>query len=166
MVQPTGVPGQDEDMVPTHGIRAISLCGVTLELSKSTESPLPYLRKALPVYTSRDLNAAAAVKSTFDDICRDVPLSDGEIQEGWTALCVFEQQGASFRPTANILLELWAAISTAATADDINLTAAFLVEDLWISIRDQDFPRGLFNSILKRVEDRDTMDPDADTKCT
>jgi hypothetical protein len=169
VVQPASSQCGDEDAVPPLGIKVISTCGATLELSKSKESALPYLRKGLPVYTSRDLNAAAAVKQTFDDVCRNVPMSDGEVQIGWTALCAFEEQGASFRPSAAILLELWTAIKTAAIADDINITSAFLIEDLWITIRDEDFPRGLFDAFLRRIGEEDMMDgldADAGSRCT
>ena len=139
--------------------------GVTLELSKSTECAAPYLRKALPVYTSRDLIASAAMKATWSSILSSVPLSDGETEDAWVDLCAFEEQGASYRPSAHVLLEIWTAISRASTADGISLASAFIVEDLWISIRDEEFPRSLFDAVLRRVEDRDSMDVDTGTKC-
>jgi hypothetical protein len=111
------------------------------------------------------LNAAEAVKSSFETVCRDIPLSNGEVQDAWSMLCAFEEQGASYRPTANILLQLWKAITTAAFADNIDLSKAFLVEDLWTSIKDEEFPRGMFDVFLHRVEDRNSMDVDADSKC-
>jgi sister chromatid cohesion protein DCC1 len=148
-----------------YGIQAISSTGVTLELSQSTESALPYLRKALLIYSSRDLNAAAAVKSSFETVCRDIPLSNGEVQDAWSMLCAFEEQGASYRPTANILLQLWKAITTTAFAEDLDLSKAFLVEDLWTAIKDEEYPRGMFDVFLYRVEDRNSMDVDANSKC-
>lgn len=165
MVQPIEAVGYDEDTIPSAGLQAISRSGMTLELSRSSESALPYLKKILPVYTERELTAAAAVKGTFDEICKDVPLSDGEVQAGWTELCAFEEQGASFRPSVNILHKLWASMSTAATADSLDLSAAFLVEDLWIQIRDEDYPRGLYDALLRRVEDGDVMEVDSNLNC-
>jgi hypothetical protein len=111
------------------------------------------------------LNAAAAAKSSFDTICADIPLSNGELQDAWSAICAFEEQGASYRPTADILLQLWKAITVAAVAENMDLTGAFLVEDLWTTVKDEDFPRGLFDAFLQRVEDRNSMDVDAESKC-
>ena len=165
IVRPATGANAADDVMPSQGIRAIASCGVTLEVSKSKESAFPYLRNALPLYMSRDLNTAAAAKASFDAICSNIPLSDGEVQAAWVDMCAFEEQGSSFRPSANILLELWTAILTAATADKINLTSVFVAEDLWISIRDEDYPRGLFDAIMQRIEDPEFMDVDAGPKC-
>jgi sister chromatid cohesion protein DCC1 len=164
-VQPAVAHDHDQDTIPSYGIQAISSCGATLELLKASESALPYLRKVLPIYSSRELNAAAAAKSSFGSISADIPLSDGEILTAWSVICAFEEQGASYRPTADILLQLWKAVTTAAVAETIDLSTAFLTEDLWSTVKDDEFPRGLFDTLLQRVEDRNSMDVDAGSRC-
>jgi len=165
VVQPVPETIRQDDLIPNLAIQAIATCSVTLELSKSTESAAPYLRKALPSYDSRDLNATKAVKTSFKEICGNVPLSNDEVLNAWVDLCAFEEQGASFRPSAGLLLELWKAIMTAATADTIDLTSAFLTEDLWIAVREEEYPRGLYDALLRRVEDGESMDVDTDAAC-
>ncbi|KIW01874.1 hypothetical protein, variant [Verruconis gallopava] len=157
VVRPAVTRGHDPDAVPSHGIRAISSCGITLELSQSTESALPYLRKRLPEYSSRNSDVAAAAKASYEDVCSDIPLSSGEIHDAWLSICAFEEQGAIFRPTADVLLQLWRSIVTAAVAASIDMGSAFPTEDLWRSVEDEDFPRGMFDALLRRMEDPSVM---------
>ena len=151
VVQPAVGHNGEEDAISSSGIKAIASCSVTLELSKSAESALPYLRNLLPVYSSRDLDASAAVKGTFINVCSNVPLSGGEVKEAWTALCAFEEQDAAFRPSASVLLELWKAIVVATVAEDFELASSFLIEDLWISMREEEYPRGMLDAVFRRI---------------
>lgn len=157
----------DEDALPASELRAVASCSATMELLTTSESALLYLRKALPIYSTREVNTSAAVQSSFRSIANDVPLSTQEIQDSWSELCAFEDGGASFRPIAGILLELWKAIYTGALLENIDLGSAFLHDDLWVAVADEDFPRGLFDAALRRIEDRNAMEVEAEegAKC-
>jgi sister chromatid cohesion protein DCC1 len=155
------------DSIPQDGYCAIASCGATLEASSSNESAIPYLQTLLPEYSSREISAEA-VNSTYTlrNIGNDIPLSDGEIHQAWSQLCAFEEGGKVFRPTAAVLLSLWKAIITASTAENVNIGSAFLVDDLWSIIVDEEYPRGMFNAIMHRLAEPESMDVDSGSKCT
>jgi sister chromatid cohesion protein DCC1 len=139
-----------------------------LEVSSSTDSALPYLQKLLPSYSSREL-LAEAVSSTYTlaNINADIPLSDGEIHDAWTQLCAFEEGGKAFRPTAAVLLSLWKAIVAGSTAENIDMGSAFLENDLWAVVADEDYPRSMFHAMMNRIadSDADNMEVDSPSKC-
>jgi sister chromatid cohesion protein DCC1 len=103
---------------------------------------------------------------TMSDIAKDVPFSDGEIQQAWTQICAFQDGRKSFRPTAAVLLSLWKAIVAASVAENFDLGSSFLADDLWALVKDEEYPRGMFNAIMHRVAERDTMEIDSGSKCT
>jgi hypothetical protein len=104
--------------------------------------------------------------STLSSLSDDIPLSDGEILQAWAQLCAFEMGGKAFRPTAGILLSLWKAMVAAAVAENIDLGSAFLADDLWALIREEGYPRGMFNVLLQRIAEQETMEVDSSSKCT
>jgi sister chromatid cohesion protein DCC1 len=155
------------EKIPQDGYCAIASCGATLEASSSTDSALPYLQKLLPEYSTREITAEAVSSThTLANIGADIPLSDGEIHQAWDQLCVFEEEGKLFRPTAAVLLSLWKAIVTASTAENIDLGSASLVDDLWTLVAEEEYPRGMFYAILHHVAEPESMEVDSGSKCT
>ncbi|KAF2423633.1 hypothetical protein EJ08DRAFT_701002 [Tothia fuscella] len=163
IIEPRSQSSADPEGIPQDGFCAIASCGATLGTSTSAESAIPHIQKLLPLYSSREIQAEAAssVHTTLSSINSDIPLSDGEILEAGTQLCTFEAGGTAFRPTAGILLSLWKAILAASTVENINLGSNFLVEDLWALVKDEDYPRSLFNALLRRIADQGSMQVDS-----
>ncbi|QDS73139.1 hypothetical protein FKW77_001700 [Venturia effusa] len=156
-----------EDDIPKDGIRAIASCPSTLELYTAKDSAIPYLRKLLPVYSSPEsltgIFTGPAYRS-LSAVSNDVPLSYLEIEQGWMHICAFAKDGNCFRPTAASLLEVWKAMVSASVAEDVPLNKTFLVDDLWKATKDSDFPRALFDAILARIADNDTMEDGGNSK--
>lgn len=172
IIQPHQAASADADSPPQDGFCAIASCGATIEISSSTDSALPFLQKLLPSYSNRDIpaNGSSTHTSTLATIGADIPLSDGEIQRAWTQLCAFEAGNQAYRPTAAVLLALWKAILSASVAEGMNIGSPFLAEDLWNIVKDEEYPRGMFDAIMNRIvadDDADQMEVDSDTsKCT
>ncbi|TLD37907.1 ATP-dependent RNA helicase [Venturia nashicola] len=157
-----------EDDIPTDGVRAIASCAATLELYTFNDSAIPYLRKLLPVYSSLESLAAIFTGPAYPSlsaVSNEVPLSHGEIAQGWIQICAFAKDGNCFRPTAASLLQVWKAMVSASVAEDIPLNSTFLVDDLWKATKDSEFPRALLDAILARIADNDTMEDGDNSKC-
>ncbi|TID25794.1 ATP-dependent RNA helicase [Venturia nashicola] len=156
-----------EDDIPTDGVRAIASCAATLELYTFNDSAIPYLRKLLPVYSSLESLAAIFTGPAYPSlsaVSNEVPLSHGEIAQGWIQICAFAKDGNCFRPTAASLLQVWKAMVSASVAEDIPLNSTFLVDDLWKATKDSEFPRALLDAILARIADNDTMEDGDNSK--
>lgn len=139
-----------------------------MELYTLKESAIPYLRKLLPVYSSPESLAAIFTGPAYRSlsaVSNDVPLSYLEMEQAWTQICAFAKDGNCFRPTATCLLEVWKAMVSASVAEDIPLNSTFLVDDLWKATKDSEFPRALFDAILARIADKDTMEDGDNSKC-
>lgn len=104
--------------------------------------------------------------STLSSLSSDIPLSDGEISDACVQLCAFETAGKAFRPTAGILLSLWKAVLAASVAENIDIGSAFLVDDLWALIQEEEYPRGMFDVLLQRIAEQGTMEVDSTSDCT
>lgn len=157
-----------EDHVPKDGVRAIASCAATLELYTLKESAIPYLWKLLPLYSSPESFAAVFTGPAYRSlhaVGNDIPLSYQEIEQGWIQICAFAKDGKCFRPTAASLLDVWKAMVSASLAEDIPLNSTFLVDDLWKATKDSEFPRALFDAILARIADDDTMEDGDNSKC-
>jgi hypothetical protein len=98
-------------------------------------------------------------------VCNGLPSSHYEISQAWERICAFEDSRKCFRPTATILLAVWKAILAASTAEKIDLGSAFLVGDLWKAVKDEDYPRGLFDAVMQRITEKDIMEVDSNLKC-
>ncbi|KAJ9669614.1 hypothetical protein H2201_000481 [Coniosporium apollinis] len=145
--------GKEELRVP--GISAIAACTATLELHLTTDSAVPYLKQALPIWhpTEAEVITPPSSQTTRSKhaIFDDIPLSPGECDAAWTHLCAFSHNGASFRPSARVRLQLWQALVSAAHAESIDLGSQFLMADLWKAIADKGYPQGLVEAVLRRL---------------
>jgi hypothetical protein len=103
---------------------------------------------------------------TLSSIGTDIPLSDGEIHQAWSQLCAFEEGGKAFRPIAAVLLTLWKSVVTASIAENIDIESAFLLDDLWAVVAEEEYPRGMFNAVMHHVAATDAMEVDSGSKCT
>lgn len=144
-----------EEELPVPGISAVAACTATLELHHTTDSALPYLKQALPIWHGAEGEvttppSSQAARSKYA-IFADVPLSSGECDAAWMQLCAFSHNGASFRPSARVRLRLWQALVSAAYSESIDLGSQFLTSDLWKAISDEGYPQGLVEAVLRRL---------------
>ncbi|KAI9774282.1 MAG: hypothetical protein M1840_004176 [Geoglossum simile] len=143
------------------GLCAIASPKVTLELHHVASSPLPHLRKSIPIFhgpESRDgdLEMMASSPVNFekrgkDDIFANTPACEEECERGWTEIAAFELYGGCVRPSIWALLSAYKAIFSAATSQGIELESRFLIEDLWQAMEDDDYPRAFVEAVLARL---------------
>ncbi|KXT00490.1 hypothetical protein AC578_4062 [Pseudocercospora eumusae] len=138
---------------PKIGVDAVAKCDTTIELLSTTkQSAVPFIKPALPVYSSNG-NYASAVPVTKTELFSHIPLSQAECEESWSELACFESQHppGCYVPSAKVKAEIWQRAVTAATADGINLTDPFPADDLPAFAMDicQDWPAELVSSVLK-----------------
>ncbi|EME78384.1 uncharacterized protein MYCFIDRAFT_205014 [Pseudocercospora fijiensis CIRAD86] len=138
---------------PTIGVEAVAKCDTTIELLSTTkQSAVPFIKTALPVFSSNG-NYASAVPVTKAELFAHIPLSQAECEEGWSELACFESPHprGCYVPSAKVKSEIWQLALTAATADGISLTDPFPDDDIPAFAMDicQDWPSELVSSVLK-----------------
>lgn len=172
----------------TEGVTAIAMCKSTLEAQKfvdGTSGALAFLQKTLQVYDTYDLeddameiektsNAASNdltnvtnINAVLSRLFDDVPFSAAECHQAWVDLCGFVHEDrsvgklATWRPSAEVRLDVWKKIMEGSVLQGIDVEQQFLIGDLWASTVDDTaelFPRGLFDAIIRHLMD------DSDTK--
>ncbi|KAF2083929.1 hypothetical protein K490DRAFT_50404 [Saccharata proteae CBS 121410] len=130
LAEPTEIQ-ENPDAIPVTAISAIASCGHMLELHPVSDSPLPLLRNAVPLFES----PAQARVETWPrrgaaEVFADIPFSDEECQRACVELAAFELEGAMVRPSDEALLANWRGLISAATAEGINLASQFQMQDL------------------------------------
>ena len=157
VVAPSTTAVNDSNDQPGSGVTTFAQCNWTLEVSKApSQSALPYLRQALPLYTGlddSDLLETIEAK-TKAAIFSDIPLSDGECEQAWTKLIAFEirERKSAYRPTAKILTKTWSSVSLSAIGKSIDLSTGLKVtelEDLVDSL--DEIPSELAVAMIKRL---------------
>ncbi|KAF7186477.1 hypothetical protein HII31_12179 [Pseudocercospora fuligena] len=139
---------------PKIGVEAVAKCDTTIELltTPTTQAAEPYIKAALPVYSSNG-NYGSAVPVTKAELFSHIPLSQAQCQIGWLNLACFESQDPQgcYVPSAKVKNEIWQLAVTAATADGISLTDPYPTDDLPAFAMDicQDWPTELVSSVLK-----------------
>lgn len=135
--------------IPAPATCAIAACTATLELHPADTSAVPYLDDALPVYdmVSGEVDTTHNGKSKAA-VFADIPLSNGQCEQGWTDVVAFELSGSSYRPSANTLRQVWSAINAAALAEGMKLDSQFLGYDLAELVREEGFPASLAQAIF------------------
>jgi sister chromatid cohesion protein DCC1 len=137
----------DHDASESIGVTSIAVCGASLELSSSTDSPAPYLGAFLLPYdeNSADMELDSRSKK---QIYSNIPLSRAEIDREWGARLAFEHSGICYIPTSAYLLKAWKLILEAAVAESINLSDYSQADLLWKAVSDQGLPLELFLIIM------------------
>ncbi|CAG8010440.1 unnamed protein product [Penicillium olsonii] len=161
--------------LPNEAVTAIAKCSSTLELHVPPGgfSATPFLEKSLRLYDRRDEDGdvpmdepssgplgAKEMREVREQICRDIPVSTAQCDQGWMELCAFVDGGdevSGWRPSARARLHVWKRLSEGAVLQGIDLEKQFLVGDLWKSVLDDDdeqeapFPRALLQAIVRRI---------------
>ncbi|KAJ5900811.1 uncharacterized protein N7473_004881 [Penicillium subrubescens] len=164
--------------LPDEAVTAIAKCGSTLELHVSPGgfSAVPFLEKSLGLYEKRtgdddgDISmdetangsgslSPVETRKLRDRVFADIPVSSAQCEAGWTGICAFvdEKQGACWRPSARMRLNVWKRLMQGAILQGIDLEKQFLVWDLWKSVLDDDddseppFPRALLEAVARRL---------------
>jgi len=114
------------------------------------EDPTPSLKQILRLYDESG-STDSFPKRSKADILGDIPFSDAQLERAWTSLIAFEDNGMCARPTTGAALKLWKSVSAAATAEGINLTAQFYVDDLWKVTGEEEAPKPLLEALIKRL---------------
>lgn len=134
-------------------ITAISTCDAVLELVPINEDATLYLRDLLTIYDGPVWieHTDSGRPRTKRNIIADIPLSDVECQNAWTALNAFELGENCYLPSSRVLLQLWHSLLSTATAEEIDLTKEFHAEDLWTHVDHELYPRPLLAGLLDRI---------------
>ncbi|OAG08537.1 uncharacterized protein CC84DRAFT_1215025 [Paraphaeosphaeria sporulosa] len=138
--------------IPVPTTCAVAACTATLELHPADASAVAYLEDALPVYdivggevdTTHNGKSKAAVFS-------DMPLSNGQCEQGWSEVVAFELSGSSYRPSVNTLRQVWSSINAAALAEGMKLDSQFLGSDLAELVREEGYPASLAQAIFAHL---------------
>ncbi|KAF2451334.1 hypothetical protein P171DRAFT_492622 [Karstenula rhodostoma CBS 690.94] len=135
--------------VPTPTTCAIAACTATLELHPVDASAVASLEDALPLYDiiSGEVDATHNGKSKAA-VFADIPLSNGQCEQGWTEIVAFETSGSSYRPSVNTLRQVWSSINAAALAEGMKLDSQFLGYDLAELVREEGYPASLAQAVF------------------
>lgn len=145
------------------GLSAIATCPTTLELHPVSETAVPLLKDALPVYDMADIMVDAVGNGRSKvSVFSDVPMSDAQCEWAWCEVTAFEFAGSSFRPSAATVIKLWQSINLAALAEGIDLRKQFLTDDLLGFIDDEGYPVDLVHALFSRLKAEDDK---GDTTC-
>ncbi|KAI9794408.1 MAG: hypothetical protein M1816_005478 [Peltula sp. TS41687] len=134
----------------------------TLELHPASTSVISYLERVLAKYygpqdASEGFEPMDVSSDTFSRkqtkrrVFDDVPASEHECQQAWTALCVFEREGVAYRPAASALIGVWKVMHTTAAAEGIDLSGRFDLVILWERMEDDGYPKALVEAVLARL---------------
>ncbi|KAK0253288.1 hypothetical protein LTR91_009730 [Friedmanniomyces endolithicus] len=162
--QPTSHNDDDDDENPQPGLQAIAQSSWTLELS-STASPsaVPYLKAALPTYSSTGTYQSNELRASKQQIFDDTPLSQAECEAAWKDLACFEVESdpkGCFLPTASAKVQVWRAILESATAAGVDFGGNQLSlkqVEMVIDRSDEDWPDELGRAMLASVCDHEGM---------
>ncbi|KAL9607741.1 MAG: hypothetical protein Q9167_007371 [Letrouitia subvulpina] len=149
--------GQDTELdnasSTTGKVTAISRCGSTLELIPISSSPKTVLLQSLPLFSDAgNLSAVDSETSKRKEvILNDTPLSSCEFEKSWIELCAFELGGCSWRPSAALLLQIWASLMSAVTLKGLNLEQEFPLSALAPVVEEDGHPLEVLEALLARV---------------
>lgn len=149
----------DDSSTPDANIVAIAQCVSTLELVPPSITSLAALRQTLPIYNLADHenhNGLAAHSNETEKFGRhkafqNTPTSQREFDDAWLEVCAFELDRQAWIPSADSLKGIWASITNAAAAKDIDLTKRFRAIDLADIVEEDGFPNALFKAVIRRV---------------
>ncbi|CAG7957245.1 unnamed protein product [Penicillium salamii] len=160
--------------LPNEAVTTIAKCSSTLELHVPAGgfSAIPFLEKSLRLYDRHDDGdihmdesgplGAKEMREVREQMCRDIPVSTAQCEQGWVDLCAFVDGGeevAGWRPSARARLHVWKCLVEGAVLQGIDLEKQLLVGDLWKSVFDDEqdapFPRALLDAVVRRICVRD-----------
>ena len=131
-------------------LAAIAQCGGLLELIPHTADVLHYLRKAIPVYNDLEDSSSPTDGTSVSSVQLDAPFSEEELLQGFTELCVFEEKGKCWIPSAKALRDTWSAFFNLATATGINISKEFDVGGVRRTVAEEGARHSIFDSIMLR----------------
>ncbi|MCJ1476768.1 hypothetical protein MMC13_005437 [Lambiella insularis] len=145
----------------TSGVTAIGQCKALLELVPMPTAPTPFLRDAIPMYSSSQSFAATphivGKSKSKHELLADSPFSTGEFEMAWTDLCAFEIESQAWWPSAVLLHNIWTSFVTFATAEGIDLTSSFEYTGILSMIKEDGNPKLIYDALFKRLNP-DKMD--------
>jgi sister chromatid cohesion protein DCC1 len=135
--------------MPTPTTCAIAACTATLELHPADTPAVAYLEDVLPVYDiiGGEVDVTQNGKSKAA-VFADIPLSNGQCEQGWVEAVAFELSGSSYRPSANTLRQVWSSINAAALAEGMKLDSQFLGYDLAELVHEEGYPAALAQAVF------------------
>ncbi|KAF1966142.1 hypothetical protein BU23DRAFT_331540 [Bimuria novae-zelandiae CBS 107.79] len=138
--------------IPTPATCAIASCSTTLELYPADASAVAHLGDVLPVYdiVGGEVDTTENGRSK-GDVLADIPLSNAQCEQGWNEIIAFELSRSSYRPSVNILRQVWSSINAAALAENIKLDSQFLGYDLAELVAEESYPAPLTMAILRHL---------------
>jgi hypothetical protein len=148
--------------IPAPTTRAIASCTATIELLPADGSPNTFLEQALPLYHIVDGEVdAPGNRLSKVSMFSDLPFSDVECEQAWTAVMAFEFGGSAYRPTASTLSHVWRSINATAVAEGIKLDQQFLTDDIARAVAEEGHPASLVVAMLKHLaaEGQDSSEP-------
>lgn len=88
---------------------------------------------------------------TKHHIFENLPLSDAQCQDGWSAIMAFEHHGHTYRPSVNALSQVWQSVNAAALSEGVKLDSQFLTEDIATAVADDGHPSNLTKAVLRHL---------------
>lgn len=155
VLQPTS--GRDTELdnasSTTGKVTAISRCGATLELIPVSAPPKTVLLQSLPLFS--DVENLSAVDpetpKSKEALLNDTPLSSYEFEKGWIELCAFELGGRTWRPSAPLLLQIWASLMSAVTLKGLDLEQGLPLSALAPAVEEDGHPLEVLKALLARL---------------
>ncbi|SMR58429.1 unnamed protein product [Zymoseptoria tritici ST99CH_1E4] len=140
---------------PRAGIEAIAKCESTIELLPSaTQSAAPYIKAALPVFSSTG-NYSSQKNISKAELFSHIPLSEVECEIGWSELACFESTNppGSFVPSGKVKAQIWDAAFTVAVAERTDLALPFSASDIpnYATELTQEWPSELVAAVFAGV---------------
>ena len=153
-------PRDEHEKGDPKSIAAISQCPTLLELVPSSLQALAVLEDFLPVFGLADRQQHANVEedpgaSRFtaghSRLWKDIPLSNGQIEEAWRAICAFSIDGKSWRPDVEILLGLWKSIINAVLLKGHDLASGITLDEIRELVAEDGFPYPLLETVTNAL---------------
>lgn len=134
-------------------VTAISRCGATLELIPVSTPPKTVLLQSLPLFSDVEnlLDVDSETPKSKEALLSDTPLSSDEFEKGWIELCAFELGGRPWRPSAALLLQIWASLMSVVTLKGLDLERRLPLSALAPAVEEDGHPVEVLEALLARV---------------
>jgi sister chromatid cohesion protein DCC1 len=133
---------------------ALSKCASALEClpAPNQHAASTMLSLLTPFDHPQDLQSRPTPPLTKDHVFAQTPMSHDECQLSWEDSTAFEHSGASFRPTAVALVNVWKWLLDIAYANAVNLATCTSIKSIDKMLDGEDeWPRALVDAILTKL---------------